>query len=181
VRLALVVALALGASACLEAKPGPAVSHLPDGGFGPDPAACPEGGASDGGEDASDDAGADAGSGVAGFVGTWTFTSGGMGVACPDGLSNSQSMGGLVIKEAPQGGSLVVTEDACTFHFTVVGDTATSDCGQACSAWAIPTIPSWTLTLKADGTLEERLGGRVPLNGEVCTISGSSKLTRSAQ
>jgi hypothetical protein len=115
---------------------------------------------------------------AAAWAGTWTFVSGGSGVACPDGISNAASMGKLTIAPAASGSGLTVSEDACTFHFTLVGDTATSDCGQSCSVWAIPTIPIWTLTLKPDGTLEEHLGGRIGLNGETCTISGTSKLAR---
>jgi hypothetical protein len=132
-------------------------------------------------DDASADATTDAngGSGAQAWAGTWTFVSGGSGVACPDAISAAASMGTLTIQAASGGGALTVSEDACTFHFTLAGDTATSDCGQACSAWEIPTIPIWTLTLKPDGTLEEHLGGRIGLNGETCTISGTSKLTRS--
>jgi hypothetical protein len=205
-RVALMASLAV--AGCLEKTPGPVHGDVPDSGGLSSEGACPGAGApsGDAGDDAdaSDDSGAnaeggaapdggpnddgDAGGDAAGAVtvaaawaGTWTFVSGGSGVSCPDGISNAGSMGVLVIKESPQGGSLLVSEDACTFHFTLAGDTATSDCGQSCSAWAIPTIPIWTLTLKPDGTLVEHLGGRVPLNGETCTLSGTSKLTRTAQ
>jgi hypothetical protein len=186
----------LAAAGCLESTPSAASGYLPDSGGVFAQGDCPGAGATgvDAGAKAdvaanddagADDAGADDagaapsdGGGAMAWAGTWTFVSGGSGVACPDAISAAASMGTLTIQAAPGGGALTVSEDACAFHFTLVGDTATSDCGQACSAWAIPTIPIWTLTLKPDGTLEEHLGGRIGLNGETCTISGTSKLTR---
>jgi hypothetical protein len=172
------------AAGCLEKTPPHSQGYLPDSGGVFGAGACPDAGATppdasadaaatddaDASVDAADDAGA--------WAGTWTFVSGGSGVACPDGISNAASMGKLTITASASGSGLTVAEDACTFHFTLVGDTATSDCGQSCSAWAIPTIPIWTLTLKPDGTLEEHVGGRIGLNGETCTISGTSKLKR---
>jgi hypothetical protein len=187
------------AAGCLEKTPPPSHGYLPDSGGVVAASACPDAGAAppDASVDAASnddanasadgtadegavdaDASADAVDDAGAWVGTWTFVSGGSGVACPDGISNAASMGKLTIAVSASGSGLTVSEDACTFHFTLEGDTATSDCGQSCSAWAIPTIPSWTLTLKPDGTLEEHLGGRIGLNGETCTISGTSKLKR---
>ncbi|HVZ74839.1 MAG TPA: hypothetical protein VHJ20_20800 [Polyangia bacterium] len=174
---ALALGLAMVATGC-DSKPGKA-GYLPGfDAFVEDDSGCASSVVVDAGADADVDASGDAGD-LSGWAGTWTFVSGSSGVACPDSISAAASAGVLVISASPGGGSLLVSEDTCTFQFSLAGATATSDCGQSCSAWAIPTIPEWTLTLQADGSLLEHLGGQIALNGEVCTISGKSKLTRS--
>jgi hypothetical protein len=85
--------------------------------------------------------------------------------------------GFLLITSSADG--LTVTEDGCSFRFAVAVDVATqTPPGQPCANWAIPVIPEWTLTMKPDGTLEERIGGRVSVGGESCTIGGKATLRR---
>jgi hypothetical protein len=160
---------AWGLAGCLESAPAPSHGYLgPDAGSGVPPA-----------QDAggpSDVALTEAA--VAAWSGTWTFTSGSQGIDCGGTLSVVGVSGSLAITETSGGTELMVTEDGCAFRFSLAGDTATEDPGQSCSAWAVPTIPTWTLTLQADGTLREQLGGRVVVNGDVCTISGGSTLAR---
>jgi hypothetical protein len=116
--------------------------------------------------------------GAQGWAGTWQFISGAAGVTCGGSFSAQGVEGYLLITPAGADG-LTVEEDGCAFHFALAGDTATkTPPGQACPRWAIPIIPEWTLTMKADGTLDERLGGGVSLGGEPCTISGRATLRR---
>jgi hypothetical protein len=122
--------------------------------------------------------GGDAGTRLDAWVGTWSYTGGGSGVSCPDGISVGASVGLVIIRLGGDGKSLIVVQDGCTFRFSLAGDTATSGCNQVCPAWSIPSIPMWTFTMLSDTTLEEHVGGRVGLNGETCTISGTSTLTR---
>jgi hypothetical protein len=115
---------------------------------------------------------------VAAWAGTWTFTSGSEGLLCDGSLSASAVSGGLAITASPSGRALDVQEDGCSFVFTLEGHTATSEANQSCAAWAIATIPIWTLTMQPDGTLLEKLGGQVWVDGEPCEISGGSTLVR---
>jgi hypothetical protein len=111
------------------------------------------------------------------WAGTWTFESGSSGLACPDSISIVASSGTLAIAPSASGDTLTVQEDGCSFHFTLAGDTATLDPGQVCSAWAVQ-IPMWSLTLKPDGTIEEILSGQVLVQGQLCMMSGKSRLVR---
>jgi hypothetical protein len=175
--------VALLLAGCLESTPPPVKSPLGDGGFAQPP---PEPAVDAGGDDTdgqADDAGpADrepaSDGGPAAWAGTWRFVSGSQGIACGNALSVTAVSGFLDIVPSSSGTLLSVTEDGCVFQFALSGDTASVEAGQACAAWAIPTIPSWTLTMQPDGTLTETLGGRVYMNGEVCTISGGSTLVR---
>jgi hypothetical protein len=174
----------LAPAGCLEATPPPATGYV--GGDGEVVSAAPTtdsgGGERDPDATPSDAAVSEAGPGVEvgadAWAGTWKFTAGSEGLACGNSISVVAVSGFLDITPSSSGTLLSVTEDGCTFHFTLEGATATSDPDQACAAWAIPTIPLWTLTMQADGTLHEMLGGRISMNGETCTISGGSTLVR---
>jgi hypothetical protein len=193
VAAAAVVLAALAASGCLESPPPPGQGYVSDdAGFDPPPA--PDGGSTAGDSDAtvpgcaldagaaSDgggfDGGASEGGTVAAWAGTWAFTSGSQGLACGGSLSVVAVSGFLDITPSNSGTLLTVVEDGCTFHFDLACETATSEPDQSCAAWAVPTIPDWTLTMQPDGTLHEKLAGRVAVGGDVCTISGSSTLVR---
>jgi hypothetical protein len=165
----LAAAWALGAAGCLERTPPP-VSGLAGADAGPPVS-------SDAGVGVPADAGP-LGDAASAWVGTWAFTSGSEGLLCGGDLSVVSPEGVLAISLAPSGRSLLVLEDGCPFAFTLVGDTATSEPNQACAAWSVPTIPDWTLTLRPDGTLAEKLGGQVWLDGQECEISGGSTLSR---
>jgi hypothetical protein len=115
---------------------------------------------------------------VAAWSGTWTFTSGSEGINCGGSLSAGAVSGNLAISASPSGRALVIQEDGCSFVFTLVDGTATSEPNQSCAAWTVPTIPLWTLTMQPDGTLLEKLGGQVWLDGQPCQISGGSTLVR---
>jgi len=168
---AILAASALLATGCLESKPSPVDPYVPEVG-GPPPVA-------DAGTDAvvSDEAfDPDA---AAVWSGTWQFVSGSQGLNCSGTISVSGSEGFLSITPEATGAGMTVVEDGCSFRFVLAGDTATeTPAGQACAKWAIPVIPEWTLTLQADGTLEEHLGGQVSVNCEPCLISGKSILRR---
>jgi hypothetical protein len=170
---AIAAAGALAGAGCLESKPAPVTGS--DGDFydpGPDaggPTTRLDAAAVDG-------AGADAD--TAAWAGTWAFTSGGSGLDCDGSFSVSMTTGVLVIAAA-QSNHLTVQSSGCTFAFAVSGDVATTDPpDQACALWAVPTIPIWTLTLRADGTMAEKLGGQVWVDGEQCDVSGSATLAR---
>jgi hypothetical protein len=169
-RRALAVVFASAAIAgCLEQKPG-----KPPGYLGNDPS-LPDAGAPMR-QDAQHehpvvDGAADK------WAGQWNFVDGSSGLNCSGAISVTESKGFMVITPAPSGDILVVAMGGCTFSFFLDGDTATSDPpDQGCPLWAIPNIPSWTLTMQPDGTLREKLGGQVWLRGEACMISGTSTL-----
>jgi hypothetical protein len=174
--------MGLGAG-CLEATPPPVKGHG-DASSVPPPASDassvpPASDAGDAGLDDLDGAPfVPSDAGAAAWAGTWTYTSGSQGILCGGSLAVVAVSGFLDITPSGSGSLLSVKEDGCTFHFVLAGDVATSDPDQACAAWAIPTIPIWTLTMQADGTLREMLGGHVLVNGEICTISGGSTLAR---
>ena len=112
-------------------------------------------------------------------AGQWTFVSGSSGVNCNGTISVTASSGFMTITPAPSGDLLTVQMSGCSFSFFLDGDTAIADPpDQRCAVWAIPNIPVWTLRMQADGTLEEKLGGRIWLNGEACMLSGKSTLMR---
>jgi hypothetical protein len=170
------VSLALTTVGCLESTP-PA---LPGYGGNDGEVIIPEPKTDAGASERDPDAAlSDAGEvGPDAWAGTWTFVSGSQGIACGNVISVVATSGFLDITPSDSGTQLTVREDGCAFHFTLTDATATSDPNQACAVWAIPTIPEWTLTMQADGTLREKLGGRILMNGEVCTISGGSTLVR---
>jgi hypothetical protein len=168
---ALGVLVAVGG--CVEKAPGHAPRPFGDAAvFEP-----PDAGASDDADD-STDAGSGPDGGAAAWVGTWKYQSGSQGIACGNSISVVAVSGGLDIMVQGGGSTLTVREDGCAFLFDVKGWVASSEAGQSCSAWAIPTIPTWTLTMQPDGTLREKLAGRLYMNGEVCTISGGAVLVR---
>jgi hypothetical protein len=115
---------------------------------------------------------------VAAWAGTWTFTSGSQGLMCGGSISAATESGTLAISASTSGRALIVQEDGCSFVFTLDGETATSEPNQSCAAWTIATIPMWTLTMQPDGTLIEKLGGEVWLDGQICQIWGGSTLVR---
>jgi hypothetical protein len=166
--------LAWTVAGCLESTPPAVKSHLGSDGevILPEPIL-------DAGERDPDASFRDASEiGPDAWAGTWAFVSGSQGIACGNVISVVATSGFLDITPSSSGTQLTVREDGCVFHFTLADVTATSDPNQACAAWAIPTIPVWTLTMQPDGTLREKLGGRILMNGEVCTISGGSTLVR---
>lgn len=169
--LALLLLAATGAVACVERVPGHASGYFETDASVFEPP--PDGGASD-----SIDAGEWLDGGGDAWAGTWTYVSGSQGLACGGTIAISATTGSLQITPAPKTPSLTVIDDGCPFRFDVVGSVASSQADQSCSAWAIPTIPTWTLTMQPDGTLREMLGGRLYRNGEVCTISGGGTLVR---
>jgi hypothetical protein len=171
---AALVILGLTTVGCLEATPPPVKGYARSDGEVILAEPKTDAGASERDPDASfpDAFGPDA------WAGTWTFVSGSQGIACGNVISFVATEGFLDITPSDSGTQLTVREDGCAFHFTLVDATATSDPDQACAAWAIPTIPEWTLTMQPDGTLREKLGGRILMNGDVCTISGGSTLVR---
>jgi hypothetical protein len=181
-RSVLAAAAAVLVAGCLEAAPPPVASDLGDAGsFDPPPA--PDGGSPGGGGATDAGCGLDAGDaldggGAAAWAGTWKFTSGSQGLACGGSLSVVAVSGFLDITPSSSGTLLSVVEDGCTFHFDLACDTATVEPDQSCPAWSVPTIPEWTLTMQPDGTLVEKLGGRIALGGDVCTISGGSTLVK---
>jgi len=124
-----------------------------------------EGGAVDGGDPAA-------------WAGTWKYTSGSQGNMCGGSLAVVATEGFLDITPSASGRLLSVVDDGCTFVFDLAGDVATEEDNQSCSAWAIPTIPTWTLTMQSDGTLREKIGGQVVIGGEICTLSGGATLAR---
>ena len=162
--------LAVLASACLEAKPPPAKGYVsgdgavvvpePDGGAPSDVAV----------REVDPDAGA------AAWAGTWQFTSGSQGTHCGGSLAVIAVDGFLDITPSTSGTLLTVVEDGCHFTFDLAGDVATEEPNQSCAAWAIQTIPVWTLTMQPDGTLREMIGGDVVVGGEICTLSGGATL-----
>jgi hypothetical protein len=167
-RRAILLAVATAAMAgCLEQKPGKPAGYLGDAAFLPDAAAR---------QDAQHeypvvDGAADK------WAGQWNFVDGSSGVNCSGAISVTESTGSMVITPAPGGDVLVVQMGGCGFTFFLDGDTATSDPpDQSCPLWAIPNIPEWSLTMQPDGTLQEKLGGRIWLNGEACMIAGASVL-----
>lgn len=176
----LAAACALSAVGCLESTP-PASSGYVGGNVTPpakDAGPSERGDAGATNDAALSDAVAAVDGVAAAWAGTWAFTSGSEGLLCDNGLSAIAVSGVLVITAAPSGRALTVQEDGCSFAFALVGDTATSAPNQACAAWAVPTIPSWTLTMQPDGTLAEKLGGQVWIDGAPCEISGGSTLAR---
>lgn len=164
--------VALLGAGCLESAPAPPKGYVDDAGSVPRDAAAPDladgpPGFRDGGDGGTED-----------WAGIWQFVSGSMAVTCGGSFSVQGVEGYLSIK-ADGADGLTVEEDGCTFHFAVAGDVATqTPAGQTCAKWAIPMIPEWTLTMQADGTLEERLGGGVSVGGESCTIGGRATLRR---
>jgi hypothetical protein len=166
-------ALALLAAGCLEAKPPPAKGYLPGDGA----VVVPE---LDGGAPSDDGASLEAGprgdGGPGDWAGTWQFTSGSQGTHCGGTLAVIAVDGFLDITPSASGNLLTVVEDGCSFTFDLAGDVATEEPNQACAAWAIPTIPTWTLTMQPDGTLHEMIGGDFVMGGEVCSLSGSATL-----
>ncbi|HVU51771.1 MAG TPA: hypothetical protein VHL80_13840 [Polyangia bacterium] len=190
-RRSLLAVLALGAGACSSATPPP-TGYLGDGSvfIPPTPDADVEGGATscgpgDGGA-SGDDGGADGGppdggpadGGAAAWAGTWQYVSGSQGDLCGGSLAVVATEGFLDITPSASGRLLTVIEDGCPFTFDLACGVATEEPDQACAAWAIPTIPAWTLTMQADGTLREQIGGQVVVNGEICTLSGGATLVR---
>jgi hypothetical protein len=171
VTAALLASLALGG--CLESSPGKPKGYLGDAGYSPEPD-----GSSTQRRDAVHefpvvDGAADA------WAGQWDFIDGSSGLNCSGTISVTASSGFMNIMAAPSGDLLNVAVNGCSFSFFLDGATATADPpDQRCALWAIPNIPVWTLTLKDDGTLEEKLGGQVWLNGQVCMLSGKSTLMR---
>jgi hypothetical protein len=176
----LAIGAALGGVGCLEATPPPVSGWVYDGAG----AVPPDAGASERDLDATPADLApfetDPGDGgAASWAGHWTFVSGSSGVNCGGSFSVTASSGFMVITPAPAGDLLTVQINGCSFTFALVGDTATTaPPDQACAAWAIPTIPIWTLTMKPDGTLQEKVGGQIWLNGQACMLSGTSTLVR---
>jgi hypothetical protein len=170
-RGALLLLVAIVAIGCVERTPGHASGYFDTDSAVFEPP--PDGGASDS-IDAGDwlDGGGDA------WAGTWAYVSGSQGLACGGSIAITATTGSLQITPAPTVPSLTVIDDGCTFRFDVVGSVASSQADQSCSAWAIPTIPTWTLTMQPDGTLREVLGGRLYRGGEICTISGGGTLAR---
>jgi hypothetical protein len=173
--LALSLVGAVSAAGCIEESPPPPPKHeLEDAGYVPTDAAAPDLAPSgDGG--AAETAPAGDG-GIAAWTGTWMYVSGSAGVSCGGSLSLNGVEGYLLITEA-EPGALTVLSDGCSFHFTLAGDTATkSPPTQACPKWEVPIIPEWTLTMRPDGAIDEKLGGPVTLGGEACTIAGRATL-----
>jgi len=170
--LGIVFCGALLGAGCLESKPAPVNQHVPEAGTPPPADAGFE-------DDADPDAPTFGDGGAAPWTGTWMFVSGSQGLNCSGTISVTGTEGFLSIGPDTTGRALTVVEDGCSFRFTVAGDTATKNpSGQACAKWAIPVIPQWTLTLQSDGTIEEKLGGQVLVNGETCMVSGKSTLRR---
>jgi hypothetical protein len=177
---ALLAVAGLVGAGCLESPPPPVKRMFGDAGFVPPPPTTDagardgdetlEGGASDGGP--APDAGA------ATWAGRWQYVSGSTGNLCDSQLAVIADDGFLDITPAPSGTTLTVVDDGCPFTFDLVGDVATEEPDQSCSAWAIAMVPEWTLTMQADGTLAEKIGGRVVEGGEVCTLSGGGTLVR---
>jgi hypothetical protein len=116
--------------------------------------------------------------GAAAFAGTWKYVSGSEGNLCGGSLAVVQEEGFLDITASSSGDLLTVIDDGCPFIFNVTGFVASEESGQSCNAWAIPTVPTWTLTLQPDGTLREKIGGQVAVSGDVCTLSGGGTLVR---
>jgi hypothetical protein len=116
--------------------------------------------------------------GAAAFAGTWKYASGSEGNLCGGSLAVVQEEGFLDIMAASSGNLLTVIDDGCPFVFDVAGFVASEEPGQACDAWSIPTIPTWTLTLQPDGTLLEKIGGEVAIGGDECILSGGGSLVR---
>jgi hypothetical protein len=117
--------------------------------------------------------------GLAAWTGTWAFTKGSSGVNCAGTISASTMTGVLSIEPGASANHLTILESGCSFSFALAGATATSDPpGQSCAVWSIPTIPEWTLTMKSDGTLTEKLGGEVAIGGSACLVSGMFTLVR---
>jgi hypothetical protein len=114
----------------------------------------------------------------AAWAGTWKYISGSEGNLCDGSLAVVATEGFLDITPSASGRLLSVVDDGCHFVFDLAGDVATAEDNQSCNAWAIPTIPSWTLTMQPDGTLLERIGGQVVVGGEICTLSGGGTLAR---
>ena len=115
------------------------------------------------------DAGMALDAGPAAWAGTWQYTKGSQGIVCGNSIAVTAVEGFLDITPSSSGTLLTVVEDGCNFHFDLAGDVATEEAGQACTAWSVQTIPIWTLTLQADGTLR----------GE-CWGAGCSSTERSA-
>jgi len=161
---------------CLESTPPPVHPYVSDATAFPPADAGRDG---DAGAREVDPAAPLADGGAENWAGKWTFTSGSTGVNCGGAISVQASEGFLVITPNATGDGLTVRVGGCSFHFALAGDTATTDPPeQSCANWAIPVIPVWTLTMKPDGTLEEKLGGQVSMSGESCTLFGKSTLTR---
>jgi hypothetical protein len=171
--LALVAPLGAG---CLEAKPPPSKGYLAGDAGVPPPAGAPDAG--EAADVAPPEAGLPTDGGIASWAGTWEFTSGSQGNLCGGNLAVISVEGFLDITPSASGTLLTVVEDGCPFTFALAGAVATEEPNQSCAAWAIPTIPIWTLTMQTDGTLREMIGGHVVIDGEVCTLSGSSTLVR---
>jgi hypothetical protein len=168
-------AFGLLAAGCLEKTPPPAKGYeIGDGEIVVPPPS------HDAGLDAdfADGAFSDAEGGAAAWAGTWQYVSGSDGNLCGGSLAVIAASGFLDITPSTSGTLLRVVEDGCPFTFDLAGNVATEEPDQSCAAWAIQTIPIWTLTMQPDGTLHEMIGGRVVVGSEICTLSGSATLVR---
>jgi hypothetical protein len=161
-------ALSLLAAGCLEKTPAPVKDGFDGGTFIPSPP--------DAHADADFGDGALPDGSAAAWAGTWTYVSGSEGNLCGGSLAVVETSGFLEITPSSSGTLLRVVDDGCPFTFDLAGDVATEEPDQACAAWAIQTIPLWTLTMQPDGSLRETIGGQVVVGGEICTLSGGATL-----
>jgi hypothetical protein len=137
-----------------------------------------DGGGDDVDEDVDEDADVDGNqvdASRADWVGAWQYYKGASGYSCGVSFLAVASEGTVLVAAAGRG--LVVQRDGCSFDFSVAGNVATAKPDQVCEAWVVQ-VPDWSLTLKADGTMDEVQGGRVWLDGMPCTVSGHSSLRR---
>lgn len=168
-------ALAASYAGCTEATPPPVKSPFGDGEVVQPPPTEDAGTPSD--VACASDSGAVDG-GAAAWAGTWKYVSGSQGDMCGGSLAVIATEGFLDITPSASGTLLTVVEDGCHFVFDLACDVATEEANQPCAAWAIPTVPIWTLTMQPDGTLREKIGGQVVVGAEVCTLSGGATLVR---
>jgi hypothetical protein len=173
-------ALGLLAAGCLEKTPPPAKGYVIGDGevVVPPPPSRDAALDADFGDAAFGEADGGVDGGAAAWAGTWQYVSGSDGNLCGGSLAVIAVSGFLEITPSASGTLLRVVEDGCPFIFDLSGNVATEEPDQACPAWAIQTIPTWTLTMQPDGTLREMIGGRVVVGGEICTLSGSATLAR---
>jgi hypothetical protein len=134
-----------------------------------------DGGGDDFDADVDGDDGDDGDASRAAWAGAWQYYKGASGYSCGVSFLAVASEGTLLVVAAGRG--LVVQRDGCSFDFSVAGNVATARPDQVCEAWVVQ-VPDWSLTLKADGTIDEAQGGRVWLDGMPCTVSGHSSLRR---
>ena len=132
------------------------------------------------------------GSGQSPFVGTWSFTEGTDNVTCPTGNTSQSLTGNVTIKDAVDGGLVVLDAEGCNFNYSASGNVAGAP-NAMCSrpapevgmgVTADVTYSNITLSLTDNQTMNDVFAGSVSFTSSAgkldCTFSGSAKLQKVA-